>query len=174
MRAYLPLKRRSNIANPKVAITRKPARTSPTGSSRRQKIVFVYGIRNTKFTEFGYRITDLGSRISSGCRMPKTPRPRSTPHGIPCRWAVGVFCFRNAELLRNSDIGYNITDIGDIRMSAFSRPGFIPHGISPQLLRRAGGLAGWRAGGMRKLERMLFLRVPKGTTDSTFDLQNGT
>ena len=101
--------------------------------------------------------------------MPEIPRPRYTPHGIPCRWAVGVFCFRDAELLRNSDIGYNImgsvSDIGDIRMSAFSRPGFIPHGISPQLLRRAGGLAGWRAGGMRKLERMLFLRVPKGTTD---------
>ena len=148
MRAYLPLKRRSNIANPKVAIsqTNQPAlRVLLYG----QKIVFVYGIRNT--TEFGYRITDLGSRISSGCRMPEIPRPQSTPHGIPCRWAVGAFLFWDAVLLRNSDIGYNImgsvSDIGDPDV------GFLPTRLYSARHSSPIAAAGWRADGMRKLER---------------------
>ena len=41
----------------------------------------------------------------------------------------------------------SVSDIGDIRMSAFSRPGFIPHGILPLIAAagwRAGRMAGWR------------------------------
>ena len=63
-------------------------------------------------------------------------------------------------------VGYRrYPDIGFLRAPFYSAQDLLPL--------CCGELAGWRAGGMRKLERMLFLRVPKGTTDLLLILELG-
>ena len=163
MRAYLPLKRSSNIANP-VAITRnQPA--SPRRSSIMPKNRFC--LRNTEY--YGIRISDNGYRISVLTRMSDAgnrPAPvYSARVALPpgCRVFLFPGCGIATEFgywIYRISVGYRrYPDVG------FSRPSFMPHGTLAPLLWRAGGLARLRAGGMRKLERMLFLRVPKGTAD---------
>ena len=146
MRAYLPLKRRSNIANPKVAISQTRNQTSPRRSSIRPKNRFC--LRNTEY--YGIRISDNGYRISDLCRMSDTGNPPAPVYSARDALPLGCrgFLFPGCGIA--TEFGYWIYRIF-VGYRGYPDIGFLPapfYSARDVLPLCRGGLAGWRDAGI--------------------------
>ena len=108
-----------------------------------------YGIYGIRISDIGYRKSDIGSLPDVGYRL--SPGPGLLPAGCPAVGLLGGFVYgiRNCCGIRISDISRSaaglcpISDIGFLPAPVYSA-----RDVSPNF---CGGVAGWRACGMRKI-----------------------